>query len=601
MVSDFMDRKRPVTRPRGGALRRHRRELLIVGLLAIASLCALAVVMAVQARAAYQHLDAVEELAQQVRAPVLDGDEGRVRSVAREIEQHTEEARWALAGPHWSVASALPVLGPNVDALRAVTGAADQLAKDTLPQLVRTADLIDPDTLQPRGGKVELDPIRDVQPHLQRAARTIRDARDQLDAVDTSGLVTPLRSRYSDLDSEVETLGSAMDNVAKTARLLPDVLGGEGPRRYLVLVQNNAEPRALGGLTGSVIQLVVDDGKFTLVGQKPGTFFDRPEPRPLRLSRAERALYGTELGSNIRNATATPYFPRTAELASLRWSKLVGKRVDGVAALDPVVLDSLLRATGPMLLPDGTRLTSGRAAGLLLHDAYLTIEGGEQQDRYFAETGSAIFDHFLQAEVELPTALEALTSAAGQGRFLFWSTDRSERRRLGTTPLAGPLAGNRDVPTVGLFVHDRTQAKMGWYQKVDVRTAATSCDLDSGKVTVQVELASAAPADAADLPESVTGGGVVVPPGDIASQIYLYSPIGATITGFDPSSGPKRAQLSRYRGRHVASWPLVLEPGESTTLKYQLEQVRGDLEQLQMKVTPGPTVGQFRGGTVPCG
>ena len=83
-----------------------------------------------------------------------------------------------------------------------------------------------------------------------------------------------------------------MDTVARATRILPSVLGADGPRRYLVLVQNNSEPRSLGGLAGSVIELRANRGRIELVGQETGGSFGDFGKSVLPLSKGERALYG---------------------------------------------------------------------------------------------------------------------------------------------------------------------------------------------------------------------------------------------------------------------------------------------------------------------
>jgi hypothetical protein len=62
------------------------------------------------------------------------------------------------------------------------------------------------------------------------------------------GVVGTAVDRADDLFSSVST---AVDTLSRTSRLLPDMLGRNGPRTYLVLVQNNAEWRSLGGIAGA--------------------------------------------------------------------------------------------------------------------------------------------------------------------------------------------------------------------------------------------------------------------------------------------------------------------------------------------------------------
>ena len=62
----------------------------------------------------------------------------------------------------------------------------------------------------------------------------------------------------------MKTAGSAARASATAFDLLPEMLGKDGPRRYLLLIQNNAEIRATGGIPGSIAVLRSDHGKITM-------------------------------------------------------------------------------------------------------------------------------------------------------------------------------------------------------------------------------------------------------------------------------------------------------------------------------------------------
>ena len=211
-----------------------------------------------------------------------------------------------------------------------------------------------------------LDPIRKVRPYVEKSASSTRAADEQLAEIPPDDLLPPLRSRFTDATAKVSALNSTMDTVARATRILPSVLGANGPRRYLVLVQNNSEPRALGGLAGSVIELRANRGRVELVGQvSGGSFGDFGKP-VLKLSKGERALYGTQLGRFMQNVTGTPDFPRSTEFAAEMWARKKRESVDGVAAIDPAALSALLRATGPVQLKSGRTLNEANAAETLL-------------------------------------------------------------------------------------------------------------------------------------------------------------------------------------------------------------------------------------------
>ena len=253
-----------------------------------------------------------------------------------------------LAGPQWWLAAHLPWIGTNAEALQTVTEVADDLSHQALPELTRAAGVLQPDDLKPKGGRVAIEPIRKVQPYVERSASSTRAADERLADISPDDLVSPLRSRYRgcrgqglrpELDHGHRRPGDSDPS---------PVLGADGPRRYLILVQNNSEPRALGGLAGSVIELAANRGRVELVSQvSGGSFGDFGKP-VLKLSKGERALYGTQLGRYMQNVTGTPDFPRSTEFATEMWARKHGKRVDGVASIDPTALSALLRATGPI-------------------------------------------------------------------------------------------------------------------------------------------------------------------------------------------------------------------------------------------------------------
>ena len=142
----------------------------------------------------------------------------------------------------------------------------------------------------------------------------------------------------------------------------------------------------------------------------------------------------------MQNVTGTPDFPRSAELATEMWARKNKERVDGVAAIDPSALSTLLRATGPVRLASGQRLDSNqRRQGAAQRRRTSTFPTNEQQDAFFGRAASAIFDHFIDGDVQTLTAMDLLAETTDQGRFMFWSNHRNEQSVLAGTRLSGEL------------------------------------------------------------------------------------------------------------------------------------------------------------------
>ena len=174
-------------------------------------------------------------------------------------------------------------------------------------------------------------------------------------------------------------------------------------------------------------------------------------------------------------------------------------------------------------------MTEANAARVFLNDVYLDLPTNDQQDAFFGVAASAIFDQFIDKDVEMLTAVDVLAEATDQGRFMFWSNHEEEQKVLTGTRISGELE-RAGQPEVGVYLHDRTQSKMGWYEDMDVDVTHECSDTSRKKLIVSVTVASKAPSDAGTLPVFVTGSGEVVPRGHIASQLYVYAPPGSKIT-----------------------------------------------------------------------
>jgi hypothetical protein len=565
-------------------------------------LVALGAFMVWQAVTAYRHLEATSRVIPTLKQQLTTGDEVGARGSAEQFRREAAAARRAVHGPHWWTVAQIRWIGPNVAAVRTVTKTLDDIASDAMPDIVEAAEVLGPEQLTPVKGRIDLGPIQQAGPPLFEAAKSVGSAEERMSAVDTSLLMEPIKNPVSDYIAQVQEMAYLTNAASGAARLMPRMLGADRPRFYLLLVQNNAEPRALGGLNGSLILIRAGGGKITRVLDRPAAGFGNFDRPVLRLTPAERALHGTQLARFIGNATATPHFPRAAQIAREMWRRSTGRTLDGVAAVDPYALQLVLGATGPVTMPNGRQLTGKNAAQVLLNDIYRTIPDTGAQDRFFSDAAAEVFDLFNAGTGDVTAGIKALDTAVGQGRLMLWSTRQREQSVLTGTRISGELRGSQDdSPVVGLYLHDRTPGKMGYYQRVSARVRPVSCSTDDSgaglKLTVRVW--SAAPKDAASLPDALTGGGQSVPRGKVRTEFYVYAPEGAIITGTSKDRGQTLVKSQVDSGLSVTSHILTLAPGQSVSLKYDISAptVRGEVK---FRITPGATDKQFSGTTADC-
>ena len=94
-----------------------------------------------------------------------------------------------------------------------------------------------------------------------------------------------------------------------------------------------------------------------------------------------RELYGDVVGRFVQNASSTSNFALSAQLASAWWLDEYGETPDFVVSIDPFVLEALVAATGPVILPDGTSLDADDLVTRLLVEPYLQLDPAGQTRR----------------------------------------------------------------------------------------------------------------------------------------------------------------------------------------------------------------------------
>jgi hypothetical protein len=128
---------------------------------------------------------------------------------------------------------------------------------------------------------------------------------------------------------------------------IPPLLGANGKRTWLVLLQNPAEARATGGLIGGYALVTADRGHLALTSS--GSNDDLLKNGPITtsvVSQGLRDLWGADL-ADWRSINLSPHFPDTGILAH-EGMKERGTPVDGVVAVDPTIVSALLAGTGPL-------------------------------------------------------------------------------------------------------------------------------------------------------------------------------------------------------------------------------------------------------------
>ncbi|MFD4991846.1 DUF4012 domain-containing protein [Cellulosimicrobium cellulans] len=514
-----------------------------------------------------------------------------------DVRRSARVAASATHGPHWTVARALPFVGDDARALGEVTGAVDRVAQDALPRLADAVAVASPSSLAPTAGAVDLEPLSAARDDVVAADRAVVASYESVAGIDTSTLVSPLAAAVDDLREQLGGVASQTATAARAVQLVPPMLGADGARDYLVLVQNNAEPRSTGGIAGSVLHLRADSGAVELVEVRPGSAIGAFPESVVDLSDSEAALFGDDLGRYMLNVTSTPDFPRAARVAREAWLRQTGEEVDGVVAVDPVALAGVLSGVGPVevAMPGGgtLRLTTQDAAAYLLHGVYVDHADPAEQDAVLALAAREVLGSLTTGDGDAAALVDALAGSARDGRLLVWSARAAEQDLLVGTVLSGELEGRRPdpaggptSPVVGVYLNATTASKTGYYLDSTVAVGDVTCRPDGSQAfTVQVTLASTLTrAEAAELPEYVLGAGG---DGTIRTNLLVYAPEGGGIRGASMGDNEPGLFAQVHDGLVVGARSVALAPGESATYEYEVVSGKNQRGTVSVRKTPG--------------
>ncbi|MCA5893008.1 DUF4012 domain-containing protein [Isoptericola sp. NEAU-Y5] len=581
---------RPRLSVRGRAVRKRR---VRVGTWVIAALAlVLVLTMARVATDALRARDSLAQAADRISAltpAAVAGQTDRVDTILAALQDDTAAAVGATSGPHWWLAERMPFLGSTAEAVTTLAEVSDSLARGPLEDLVSVTGAVNPATLTPRDGRVDLAPLRAAAPAVVDADRDLEIAQQTVAGIDDT-LLPQVDGAVASVAAKLGELRSTTATAARAAQLVPAMLGADGERRYLVLVQTNAEPRTLGGIPGSYIQLRADDGEVTIEDQRAASSLGRFDEPVLPLDDAESALFGDKLARFGQNVTMTPDFPRAAELAREMWRLRTGVTVDGVLSMDPVALAAVLAGSDPLTVPGGRELQGDDLSEFLLHDVYLQHPDPSEQDAVFAAVAQSAFERVMRGAAGTSALMDALAGSAREGRVMLWSATPEEQALLDGTVLDGALRGVRgeDTPVVGVYTQMTRAAKMGWYLESDVDVDVVADRPDgSHELAVTVSFTNTAtPHEVRGLPAYVTGMDEGQA-GELRMNALVYAPAGGKVVSAYDAAGNVGLFPQMHHHLVVGARTLSLSPGETNSVTYVMITGKHQSGDVALRATPG--------------
>jgi hypothetical protein len=519
---------------------------------------------------------AVRTAVSELREDLAEGRAADARAVSARAATRAQEARDTTRGPAWRLLDGLPLLGPPLRQLQGTASAVETVATDVLRPLVDV-----PVDIRLARGRVDARPLAAAVPALTRAESALADARGRLTATPESG-VEVLDDAQRRLVDELAGLGRTLTDLGVAGRVVPQLLGSERPRRYFLAVQNPAEPRATGGLIGSWAVLRADGGRVEVERTGVDQDLEDLDAPALDLGTEYERRYGDLASTSTwRSANVSPDAPTVGRLLAAMWQRSTGERLDGVVLVDPVALQSLLSATGPVTLSDGTRLSGSDAARVLLVDLYRRYPR-EQDDRRSALLQEAV--RRTVAALERPgldgrRVAAAVGRAAASGHVQVWAADVGLQGALVRSRAGGALLSSG--PYLEVVTQDVGGSKLGTYLhrsvRYEARPTGEAVDLGLGpeveeEAVVTVRLRNTAPRSG--LPDYVTlrPDTPGAPKGQSRTWLSVYLGRRATLLDATLDGQPVSTESTTERGLAVFATTLTLDAGQERVLVLRVRQ-----------------------------
>lgn len=523
------------------------------------------------------HLEAARGALVQLRAVVGAGDPRPLTEALAEARRHAVEARRLTEGPDWWVIAHTPIAGNAATTVRGLAGAAAELT-DVLAGVREAADpLLTIRTRSPGDLRHQLVALDAAAPALDDGVTRLGRVLAHLAAApDSTGLGRLDEARDTAL-GEIGRLRGLLRDAADAAALLPPMLGRDGPRRYFLAFQTNAEARGTGGLVGAFGILRADHGRVSVERLSANTGL-ATSPVPVADHGQDfLGRYGTSATKMLSVSNLSPHFPYAAATWTGLWERQARGRLDGAIATDPVGLAHLLRVIGPVPLPGGSEVTAENVVDLTEREAYARYPDPVARKRFLIEIAGAVSEALPRSLADPTRLLPALSDMVSERRIQIWSRHEAEQRRLARTPVGGVLPSSPG-PFAGLVVNNSAGGKLDYYLERSLDYELGPCRGGLRSSTVRIRLTNDVPrrtlpsyvTDRLDAPQS---GHL---PGSNLLWVSLYGGLGARMTAVRLDGERVTVIREAERSHPVYSALLEFAPGQSRRLEFDFTELASD-------------------------
>jgi hypothetical protein len=420
-----------------------------------------------------------------------DVDAAKVHVEAARV--HVDEASTLVNGFGGDVWRWVPVGGGAIQDVRHLVGALDQatsvaeIGMELYPELMQGDSLV-------QNSQVDLDQLDGILTSLNQVGVHLRAAVDDLEAVDGD---TPfigdkvLEARDLAWD-KIEPISTTYDDAEPVLAALPDVLGAEGDRTYIVAIMNPAEQRYSGGATLTLVPMTMSDGKVefadTVTNQEIVSGSGGTEK--IKWPKVKGNPFHTPGKRVVMSATFSPYWSQSGEELLRAWEARFAQKPDGVITVDLQALARLMELTGPVQAEGVGQLDSSNLVKVLA-GSYDFYDSEEERRAINAAVVPAFREKLFQGG-QFAEKFQVLAQAAKGRHFAMYFRDDRLQEAFHQRGLAGDLS-DTDHDYVGVFTQNLNASKSDYWQTRGVASDVQLAADGSAEVTLTATVQNTSP------------------------------------------------------------------------------------------------------------
>jgi hypothetical protein len=282
--------------------------------------------------------------------------------------------------------------------------------------------------------------FQNVDQNLTEIAIRMNDLQGNLDNINLEDIPAEQRNQFIDLKNKLPEINKFVSSFSEEEKVLTDVLGGNGPRKYLFLFQNNQEMRATGGFIGTYAVLDIADGNvrsFFVDGifNPDGQLREKVIP-PAPIQKISAAW-------SLHDSNWFPDFPVSAEKACWFYEKTGGPTVDGVITMTPTVMQRLLEITGPIEMSDyGVTIDKDNFMENIQTEVEINYDKEENQPKkILADLAPKILDRIFNAKniSDISKTMDVLLASLNEKHILIYSKNYNIETMLSNNGWSGEV------------------------------------------------------------------------------------------------------------------------------------------------------------------